>query len=147
MEKQGKIKIRKYNNEDLATKHCIVRDELLYIAFIESYDGVMLVNPATMPQWLLNKIRENKVFFDDNVIVTVNDNGLTVIENDEAIVDIPKKYSKSLDELFEQRYTKEQVKEMIQLIEPMFLTKYRGGATLNDRKELIQQVFKKLDIL
>ncbi len=141
MEKQGKIKVVRYNNEDLTTKHIVVVNDEMYISYIESYEGVKLVQSNNMPQWLLNKIRANKVINNDNVIITVNDDGETLLENDEAILELPKKYSKAIEELFEERYTKEQIKEILIRVEPVFYNSYRGGATASERKEVLEKIF------
>lgn len=116
MEKQGKIKIVKYNDEEtISTKHCIITNDTneIQIAYVISYDEVMLVRPQNMPQWILNKIRIGKVKHNDMVIVTVNNNGTTYIENEEAILEIPKIWSHKIDDLFEEKYNSEEVKNIL----------------------------------
>ena len=55
-------------------------------------------------------IRLNK---NDDIIVTIKENGETLIELEEAIVEIPKPWSHSIENLFEERFTATEVKEMI----------------------------------
>jgi len=114
MEKHGKIKIVQYSDEEnISVKHSIVIDNVIHIAFIQSYDDTILVKPNNMPKWLVAKIRQGKVKNNDDIIVTIKENGETLIELEEAIVEIPKPWSHSIENLFEERFTATEVKEMI----------------------------------
>lgn len=153
MEKQGKIKLVAYKDEEtITTSQCIISNEVaeIRIAYIESYDGVMLVKPQHIPQWLLNKIRKGKVNNNDNVIVTVNDNGTTLIENNEAVIELPKLWSHAIDELFEEKHSAQQVKEILtefnNRLSYLFNSDISAKEKVEKREEILREFNKKYNL-
>lgn len=110
MEKQGKVKLIKYNEDSsITTKHCIISMNDILVPLIEFYDGTILVKTDDIPIWLVDKLRKGKVKHNDNVIVTVKDNGEPLIEDNEAVIELAKTWNSMVEEIFEERYTKTQV--------------------------------------
>lgn len=151
MEKHGKIKLIKYTDEEnIAVKHTIVLENTIYIAYIETYDQTILVNPYNIPNWLIEKIRNRKVDRNDDVIVTVKDNGETIIEREEAIIELPKSWSKSIEELFEDKFTTTEIKEVldstINRLNDLFSSDVPKEAKDESRTEILKELYNKFNI-
>jgi hypothetical protein len=151
MEKHGKIKLIKYTDEEnIAVKHTIVLDKEVYIAYIETYDQTILVKPYNIPQWLIEKIRNEKVNRNDDVIVTVKDSGETIIEREEAIVELPKSWSKEIEELFEDKFTTNEIKEVldstINRLNDLFVSDIPLEAKMESREEILRDLYNKFNI-
>lgn len=151
MEKQGKIKIVLYKDEDNVTmSKCIVEQSQIKVAFIESYENTVLVKSQNVPDWLINKIRTNKVKHDDNVIVTVKDNGEVLIENEEAVIELPKLWSHSVDELFEVRHSKIEVRDMLlelaSKLHSVYMSDTSAMRKVINKNETLTQMFNKYQL-
>jgi hypothetical protein len=146
MEKHGKIKIVQYSDEEnISVKHSIVIDDIIHIAFIQSYDETILVKPNNMPKWLVTKIRENKVKRNDDIIVTIKENGETLIELEEAIVELPKPWSHSIENLFEERFTATEVREMIIEFNNRLTDLYNSDLPKEAKEQERSKVFEQLN--
>lgn len=148
MEKHGKIRLVEYNDEETVTaKHCIILDRVIYISFIETYDGTILVSPELMPQWLIAKIKQGLINRNDNVIVTIKHNGEPLIEKGEAVIELPKLWSHSVDELFEKRYTSSELKGVLEEYTNRLTDLFESGisteAKIAKRDEILAEFHKK----
>lgn len=159
MEKHGKLKLRDWEKisyqdaELVSTEQCIIIENLagtknqMLLATVETYDGTVLVPSHNIPKWLVSKIRTKKIRHNDEIIVTVSDSNQLCLENNEAILEIPKPWSSQVEDIFKERYTAEEVIDMITRVEKAFKSFYKSGISIKEREELLNDLHKELGLI
>lgn len=141
---KGKLKLLRLEDcEEASIKDIITLNNRMYFCSIVTYDGMILVNPMQIPQYLINKVREEKIREGSVIEVVVDyNNNLVIDENDKAIVEIIKGQIHDVS-----TYTSQQVAFIIDDLEDKLNIKfYKDGISRTARKEFVKNYLTNINL-